>query len=40
MCRLHPHIGLATVTYLFDGGQTHRDTIGSVRRSDPATSTG
>jgi redox-sensitive bicupin YhaK (pirin superfamily) len=27
--RPHPHIGLATLTYLFDGGQTHRDTLGS-----------
>ena len=27
--RLHPHIGLATVTYLFDGAIAHRDTVGS-----------
>lgn len=27
--RPHPHIGLATVTYLFDGEITHRDTLGS-----------
>lgn len=33
--RPHPHIGLATVTYLFDGGQTHRDTIGSVQEIRP-----
>ncbi|WP_300552149.1 pirin family protein [Maricaulis sp.] len=26
--RPHPHIGLATVTYLFDGALRHRDTIG------------
>lgn len=25
----HPHIGLATVTYLFDGHMTHRDSLGS-----------
>ncbi len=25
----HPHIGLATVTYLFSGAMTHRDSIGS-----------
>jgi redox-sensitive bicupin YhaK (pirin superfamily) len=27
--RPHPHIGLATVTYLFDGEITHRDSVGS-----------
>jgi len=27
--RPHPHIGLSTVTYLFDGEITHRDSIGS-----------
>ena len=26
--RPHPHIGLATVTYLFDGEMDHRDTLG------------
>jgi redox-sensitive bicupin YhaK (pirin superfamily) len=26
--RPHPHIGLATVTYLFDGAITHRDSLG------------
>lgn len=26
--RPHPHIGLATVTYLFEGGLDHRDTLG------------
>src|ERR1700722_18220009 len=25
----HPHIGLATVTYLFDGAVVHRDSLGS-----------
>jgi redox-sensitive bicupin YhaK (pirin superfamily) len=28
--RPHPHIGLATVTYLFDGGLTHRDSLGTA----------
>jgi len=28
--RPHPHIGLATVTYLFEGAMTHRDSLGSV----------
>lgn len=27
--RPHPHIGLATVTYLFDGAIAHKDTVGS-----------
>ena len=31
----HPHIGLATVTYLFEGGFLHRDSIGSMQRIDP-----
>jgi len=26
----HPHIGLATVTYLFDGRRVHRDSTGAV----------
>ena len=26
----HPHIGLATVTYLFAGAMTHRDSLGTV----------
>ncbi len=33
--RPHPHIGLATVTYLFDGGQMHRDTLGSAQEIRP-----
>jgi redox-sensitive bicupin YhaK (pirin superfamily) len=33
--RPHPHIGLATVTYLFDGALLHRDSIGSVQRIEP-----
>jgi hypothetical protein len=27
--RPHPHIGLATVTYLFDGSILHRDSLGT-----------
>jgi len=33
--RPHPHIGLATVTYLFDGSQMHRDTLGTVQEIKP-----
>ena len=33
--RPHPHIGLATVTYLFEGSQMHRDSIGSVQAITP-----
>jgi redox-sensitive bicupin YhaK (pirin superfamily) len=35
--RPHPHIGLSTVTYLFDGEITHRDSVGSeqpIRRGE------
>ena len=28
--RPHPHINLATVTYLFEGEMLHRDSLGSV----------
>src|SRR6202165_2913666 len=28
--RPHPHIGLATVTYLFDGEILHRDSLGPI----------
>lgn len=31
----HPHIGLATVTYLFDGRQVHRDSLGTVQTIEP-----
>lgn len=31
----HPHIGLATVTYLLQGRQVHRDSIGSVQVIEP-----
>src|SRR5260370_41269601 len=33
--RPHPHIGLATVTYLFDGEILHRDNLGSVQPIRP-----
>lgn len=33
--RPHPHIGLATVTYLFDGAIVHRDSLGCVQRIEP-----
>jgi len=33
--RPHPHIGLATVTYLFDGEITHRDSVGSHEAIHP-----
>jgi len=33
--RPHPHIGLATVTYLFDGAITHRDSLGYVQDIEP-----
>lgn len=33
--RPHPHIGLATVTYLFDGALMHRDSIGSAQEIVP-----
>ncbi|WDR02275.1 pirin family protein [Devosia algicola] len=31
----HPHIGLSTVTYLFDGKITHRDSEGNVQEIQP-----
>lgn len=34
--RPHPHIGLSTVTYLFDGEIMHRDSIGSEQAIRPA----
>ena len=33
--RPHPHIGLATVTYLFEGGMQHADSTGVVQRIEP-----
>lgn len=32
---VHPHIGLATVTYLFGGVLMHRDSTGAVQRIEP-----
>jgi len=34
--RPHPHIGLATVTYLFEGEMTHRDSLGCEQVIRPA----
>src|SRR6266568_1855704 len=31
----HPHIGLATVTYLFEGEVMHRDSLGTVQLIRP-----
>lgn len=33
--RPHPHIGLATVTYLFEGGIMHRDSLGTQLEIEP-----
>ena len=33
--RPHPHIGLATVTFLWSGTITHRDTLGSLQDINP-----
>ena len=33
--RPHPHIGIATVTYLFEGEMLHRDSLGSVQAIRP-----
>jgi len=33
--RPHPHINLATVTYLFDGALLHRDSLGTVQSIQP-----
>lgn len=33
--RAHPHIGLATVTYLFEGEFIHRDSLGTEQRIAP-----
>jgi hypothetical protein len=33
--RPHPHIGLATVTYLFEGAIMHRDSLGYTQRITP-----
>ncbi len=33
--RPHPHIGLATVSYLFDGAMQHHDSTGAFQRIEP-----
>lgn len=33
--RPHPHIGLATISYLFDGAMMHRDSLGLTQRIAP-----
>jgi redox-sensitive bicupin YhaK (pirin superfamily) len=33
--RPHPHINLATVTYLFDGAIQHKDSLGNDQRIEP-----
>src|SRR3546814_392118 len=33
--RPHPHIGLSTITYLFDGQIMHRDSVGSEQSIRP-----
>ena len=33
--RPHPHIGLATLTYLFSGAMQHLDSLGSMQRIEP-----
>jgi redox-sensitive bicupin YhaK (pirin superfamily) len=33
--RPHPHIGLATITYLLDGHMVHRDSLGTVQEIRP-----
>jgi len=33
--RPHPHVGLATITYLFEGSQIHRDTLGNTQEILP-----
>lgn len=33
--RPHPHIGLSTLTYLFDGSILHRDSLGSIAEIHP-----
>lgn len=33
--RPHPHIGLATVTFLFEGAVLHRDNLGTIQRITP-----
>ena len=35
MFRPHPHIGIATVTYLFEGSILHRDSLGYEQEIEP-----
>ncbi len=35
--RSHPHIGLATVTWLFEGALDHRDSLGTIKTIRPGT---
>jgi redox-sensitive bicupin YhaK (pirin superfamily) len=35
--RPHPHIGLATLTYLLEGEIVHRDSLAALRQSTPGT---
>src|ERR1700694_3198111 len=37
--RPHPHIGLATVTYLFDGSIMHRESEGNIQEIEPGAMT-
>ena len=36
----HPHIGLSTLTYLFEGRMVHRDFTAAIQTIEPARSTG
>ena len=36
--RPHPHIGLATISYLFKGSMLHRDSLGSIQEIHPTKS--
>lgn len=36
----HPHIGLSTLTYLFEGELQHKDSLGSDQLVSPAMSAG
>jgi redox-sensitive bicupin YhaK (pirin superfamily) len=38
--RQHPHIGLSTLTYLFEGQIQHKDSLGPIRWSAPVMSAG
>lgn len=37
--RPHPHIGLSTLTYLFDGAMDHKDSLGNALRIVPGDDT-